>query len=281
MEFTAITIILHGLTAVSASLLNTMILLTVFKTPSLQTPSRFLLCSLAFSDLLMGGVVQTVAIVHFVANIVKFRQLLCITWLFNTRLGYSLGLISLLSLAAISIDRCLAIVIKISYRFVVTKKRTVLLVLCIWVLASLVISTTVHFLHPKHFETVLAVFVAIFLVIITVSYSIAFYSLKRLSVQVTNSLSSGQQPSSDFNVFKYKRSLVTMVIVLAITLLLYLPFLLVTSIDGTFYTDHYSKVKMNVVFEFVVTISCITNPVVYLWRMKDLRRAMKNLLGSS
>jgi flagellar biosynthesis protein FliR len=59
--------ILYSITSVSAIFLNVLVIVTVWKTPSLHTPSRILLCSLAMSNFLLGALIQTVASFYFVA----------------------------------------------------------------------------------------------------------------------------------------------------------------------------------------------------------------------
>jgi hypothetical protein len=194
-----------------------------------------------------------------------------------TRGGYSMGMTAFVTLAAMSVDRCLAIRTKARYKTLVTKKRTTFLVVFLWIFASLATVSGLQLLDSRNkFGVVFAVAV-IFLLVIAISYSFAFWDLKKLSTQISNKSSlpttTPTPLTSCYNVIKYKRSLLTVIMILVLNLTVYLPMLFL-SIATVSITVHNSVV----VFQYVgllLSLNSTVNPIFYLWRMTDLRKATK------
>jgi Na+/alanine symporter len=95
---------------------------------------------------------------------------------------------------------------------------------------------------------------------------------------------STEQPNnvSSFNMSQYRKSLNTMLIVLFTTLLLYLLYFssAVTYIlkNGEYFDEKSYSIlsyKMLSISELVVATNSTMNPLLYLWRMQDLREAVK------
>jgi hypothetical protein len=198
----------------------------------------------------------------------------------TTPFGYGLVAISAVTLVAIAVDRLLAITTKHKYKSIVTKKRSLNLVIFLWIVPGILMSTTVHFRKPNENDTkLLMIIVMLFLLTIIAIYLKCFHYLKKISSQVVNTLNqpSSNQPASDFNVGKYKRSLVTMVMVLGVILTSFLP------IACLFSSHTLSEVLNNPsllkLCESFTLLNSILNPILYFWRMKDLRQALKIMFG--
>lgn len=270
--FTVIIIILNIVTAVIAVILNTIVIVTIWKTPSLQTPSKILLCNLALTDLLVGAVVQLLHVTFYIHALIRSFYIFCLSWRINRRIGYSVGMVTMETLAAISIDRCLAIKTRVGYRNIVTKKRVITFLVFSWVFGFAVVVISIQFAAVNTLLLTTSVNILFLLSIITTSYSISFHAMKKMSSRV-NPNQPNQSPAG-FNIWKYRRSLITMVIVLAICLLSYLPMVLYNA----FSLSSLGNVAMRHIAEFFITLNSSLNPVLYLWRMKDLRAAAKRLV---
>ena len=101
-----LSIVLNSVCASPASVLNMSVIVAVWRTSQLHTPSNLLLCnSLALIDLEVGCFVQPVFVAHKIAAIYDNTRLHCIASLGSKTLASVLGAVSLTTLTAISIDR--------------------------------------------------------------------------------------------------------------------------------------------------------------------------------
>lgn len=267
---------LHAITSLSATWLNILVLVTICRTPSLQTPSRILLCSLSLTDLCIGLIAQPVAITFYLSAFNNWRDVFCISWVIMTRLGYSMGMTALVILTAMSFDRYLAITTKARYKTLVTKKRTTTLVIFLWIFASLATITGLHFLPRKEKFCVLFAVTFIFLLVIAFSYISSFCHLKKMSTRVSHTT---RLPTNSYhNILKYKHSLSTVIMLLALNLLVYVPLLFLSILTAS--TTRNNSVTVFQYVGFFLSFSSTANPIFYLWRMRDLRDATKSMLGN-
>ena len=111
---------------ITAFLGNTLILVALHKETSLHPPSKLLYRSLATTDLCVGIIVEPLAFV-FLLSVINERWNIC-RHAFDAAFATActLCLVSLLTLTAIAVDRLLALLLGLSYRQVVTSKRTYL-----------------------------------------------------------------------------------------------------------------------------------------------------------
>ena len=116
---------------------NTLILVALCKETSLHPPSKVLLRNLATTDLFVGIIVEPVHVVYWISavkeqwNICRFAL---VTIIITAQLLCS---VSQLTLAAISMDRLLALLLGLRYRQVVTLKRTYITVISVWVVSAI------------------------------------------------------------------------------------------------------------------------------------------------
>lgn len=273
---------LNFVTGISATILNALVILTIWKSPSLQTPSRILLCSLALTDLMAGAVVQPVFIAYCISALMNWCGSFVVLHTLVVRLGYGLIAVSMTTLAAIALDRFLAIFTKQNYKFIVTKKRCFITVFFLWLLPGSAMSLALQF---KQYEdndtTTLMSILILFLIIIITLYGLSFYLMKKMFSRIAQSVSrnDSDQRAPDFNIWKYKRYLVTMVIILAQVLLSFTPLLCVYSSLGLHAL--FKKPALMHFGEFFVLLISTLNPISYLWRMKDLRHALIQIVFHS
>ena len=115
--------------SITAFLGNTLILVALYKETSLHPPSKLLYRNLAITDLCVGIIVEPVAVTYW-TSVVKERWDICYYSLRTAAFsGYTLCVVSSLTLTAISVDRLLALLLGLRYRQVVTLRRTSITVL--------------------------------------------------------------------------------------------------------------------------------------------------------
>lgn len=274
-------------TAIPTTVLNSLVLLAVWKTPALHKPSQILLANLALTDLLIGVVTcPYMAYLHLAAinNWVPYKSF-CYFFTILGGLSLVFGGVSLYTLALISIDRFLAVKLKFAYESVATKKRFVIALLCGWltcaVCYAIAISVIILFLGnvPRiAFLVFFVIYIAVFLCINTIFYSLAFYHLKKLTLQVTTckANNSTSNAASSFDITKYRRSLHTMVIVLLALFIFFLPYCCNAALQSAF--EHEIFTNLDILTPLLALSNSCVNPLLYLWRMQDLRQAVKNIV---
>ena len=119
--------------AITAFLENAVILVALQRKNSLHPPSKLMFQCLAVSDLCVGVIAQPLFVIQF-ASATHHRFQLCFTVLsINDVVGSCLSGVSLLTLAAISVDRLLALSLGMKYKKTITLKRTRLVMISIWI----------------------------------------------------------------------------------------------------------------------------------------------------
>lgn len=276
----------NSLTAISTMTLNSLILLSIWKTSSLRKPSHILIANLALADFLIGAVGQPLIVVKDILVILKrdkWFDAVCTTALVGKTLTYWLGSVSASTLTVISIDRFLAIKLKVSYANLVTLKRVATILLLWWILGG-IINFYFFILSNLKLKILIALFcttMACVLSIITISYYKATKLLRKLVSEISPEGSNEQTSAkSNFDVSKYQKSLKTMIIVLVTIMAFYTPYFiaLVVHVASSNERENIFIYQYAVLAEVLMFANSTVNPVVYLWRMRDLREAVKSFL---
>ena len=107
--------------------LNSLVLATIWKTPSIRSTSMIMLYSLALSDLLVGFVVQPLYIVDELTEDLLFYRV-------QGMIGFYVCGVSFGTMTAISVDRLIALHYHMRYASLMTECRVKFIVGMIWVL---------------------------------------------------------------------------------------------------------------------------------------------------
>lgn len=278
----------NSLTAISTMTLNSLILLSIWKTSSLRKPSHILIANLALADFLIGAVGQPLIVVKDILVILKRDKWFhfdahCTTALVGKTLTYWLGSVSASTLTVISIDRFLAIKLKVSYANLVTLKRVATILLLGWIFGGIIVFYF-FILSNLKLKILIALFcttMACVLSIITISYYKATKLLRKLVSEISPEGSNEQTSGkSNFDVSKYQKSLKTMIIVLVTIMAFYTPYFiaLIVYVASSNERENAFISQYAVWAEVLMFANSTINPVVYLWRMRDLREAVKSFL---
>lgn len=298
-------------TAITATSLNSLVLLSIWKTPSLHKPSFVLIANLAITDLVVGSIAEPLMALTNIAALKDWTGIFCHTWIIGRAVGYSMGAMSLNTLAAISVDRLLAIRLKARYRSVVTMKRVFLILLAFWISACCSLVLLKSYID----EVVIIVSVYLFVVVgtLTFCYALSYYSLRKITSPITPSgintgATNNHQRSIDtnqshpspplppprlpytnsiFRVSSYKRSLNTMLLMVLVIVIFYFPYFCALVVVGVIFkvvpNASDSQFRMlNYIFmtmgELIVFVNSTMNPVIYLLRLKDIRHGAKTIM---
>ena len=271
-----ILIVVNSLTALTATIGNMLILVAVSRTPPLRTPSNTLLCCLAFADLLVGLIVQPTNALQMVFELQRNLRAFCIAKIITTgSLSWICAGVSFLVISAISVERLLAIKLHLRYKELVTIPRILFVAVGFWILCtSLIIAS---FLGAPY-RTLALIVVAMDLSCITIT--VCAYLKIYLQVRNLQNKTRDQRHLAPpgMNINSFKRSAVTMLYIMALFLVCYIPFLAILVVK----LRQGGSLVLNIVYNFaasIVYINSSLNPFVYCFRCKDVRIAVFKLLG--
>lgn len=280
-----VTAILNGIFAAVSTLGNSLIIYVIWKNILLQTPSNVLLCCLAFSDLTVGLLAQPAFVAHKIGELIDNFRLYCLTRATLETVGQISAGVSTLTLAAISVERYLALRLSLRYKDIVTNKRVFFIVGLFWVVfGALAISK----LFDEKINTLYTPFLSTVILSSFVVISISYVFIFRCVVRHQKKISSEQIPGSieqdftskrrsSFSLLRYKKVTITMTYVLGIYLLFYLPFIVVM-IARKFYGYTQTIKAAYVCTSSLVLLNSSANPIIYCWRISDIRIPVKQTL---
>ena len=128
------------LTSIFAVVGNSLVLASIWRTPSLHSPSNVLIVGLAVSDLCVGLLVEPMyGLAQHIGSAHVFCYAAVLVWLS----GILLTLTSLITVTAISVDFYLALHLHLRYKELVTVGRMVRVLVGIWVCAFVATSLNI------------------------------------------------------------------------------------------------------------------------------------------
>ena len=255
---------------------NTLILVALHKETSLHPPSKLLYRNLAITDLCVGILTEPL-LVTYLTSVVNRRwdscyyTVLAVSFLADTLCG-----VSLLTLAAISVDRLLALLLGLRYRQVVTLKRTHIAVIGLWIMCIVGASTT--FWNSLIISWYQLIVTALCLVTTISAYTKIFLSLRHNQIHVQNHVAQGQPSQAiPLNIARYRKAVKSALWVQGTLVICYLPFNIVIALS--------SKKEMSlssylaIIFTAtLVYLNSALNPLLYCWKIREVRTAVKETL---
>ena len=116
-------LVFNFLLAICSSLGNILILIALHKETSLHAPSKLFLRSLATTDLLVSVISEPLTITYWISAVWKRWDECYNKFFISIIAGYLLCGMSLLTMTAISVDRLLALSLRVRYKQIVTLTR--------------------------------------------------------------------------------------------------------------------------------------------------------------
>lgn len=266
--------------AVITTLVNLLILIAVWRTPSLRSASMFLLSGLALSNLGTGLVSQ---LLYLAIKVLEIRQdtTKCALLIPFEMSIYTFTVMSLCTLATISFDRVLAISLRLRYKRLVTVRRAMAVIFMeIIVSGSLIV---IRIYNTKLLRLVIIILPSMLLISTCFSYFMVFYSIRRYQsqIQVNTDSSAGHDTVQQTNIDmgKYRKSVITAVSAAVLIVLCYLPNICV-QINVFQSPKGYQQIH-RILQTITVTIcmaNSAVNPLLYIFRMETLRKAVLKIL---
>ena len=266
---------LNAVLSLLASSGNFVILHVIWKKQELHSPSFILLFCLATSDFLAALISQPFFVAYQIAKLADNFSAYCVLRMIQNVSGFITSGVSLVILSGISVDRLLALTLHLRYNTVVTAQRivetifvfsfgiSVLVMLRFWIRQWIIFPVVISF--TSFLATILSTFKI-------------FQIVCRHQRQISQQQQSVQ--SNTVNVLKCRKSAVTALYVYGLFAIFYIPFCATMFVE-TFigYT-----VAVKIAYDYATTavyINSALNPLVYCWRIGEIRRAVKNTMRTS
>ena len=243
---------------------NSLVLAAVWKTPSIRSTSMIMLCSLAVSDLLVGFVVQPLYIADELAEDLLLHRV-------SGMIGFYVCEVSFGTMTAISVDRLMALHYHMRYASLMTE----FIVGMIWVVIfpfSGIYCWKKFLLH-----LVAGIFIAMCLLVCTFSY-IKIYGIVRqhqLQIHVQQQAVENPHIANNIRMARLKKSAISTFIFYIFMVICYFPQVILLILFGTIYKNW----KTEWVFATtIVHANSSVNPILYCWRLRELRAAVFQML---
>ena len=274
--------------SIFATLGNVLILVALRNVYSIHPPTKLLFRCLAITDLCVGLLCQPLYVyVRYITislDIGNYILELVYVYVFIIRV---LVAVSILTSAAISIDRLLALLLGLKYRRVVTLCRVRVLIACVWFIAvsnaSLFCVARILFHDKLELASLWTVraFAIFSIIVSTFSYTKIFFTLRHQQAQVQDHVQPEQSSRvrSVLNIARYKKTVYSVAWIQFAMLACYGPYIVMAflwhfgNIDYSTETRITGKVSSCLIF-----LNSSLNPVLYCWRIKDVRKEVKNII---
>ena len=274
--------------SIFATLGNVLILVALQKVSSIHPPTKLLFRCLAVTDLCVGLLGQPLYVygmyIRISPDIGNFIVELAYVFAFIISV---LVAVSPLTSAAISVDRLLALLLGLRYRHVVTLCRVRVVIACVWFIAvsnaSLFCVARILFHDKLELASLWTVraFTIFSIIVSTFSYTKIFFTLRHQQAQVQNHVQPEQSSRvrSVLNIARYKKTVYSVAWIQFAMLACYGPFIVMTFLWNFGSIDYSTETRIaNDVFICLLFLNSSLNPVLYCWRIKDVRQEVKNTI---
>ena len=268
--------------AITASLGNTLILIALHKVTSIYPPTKLLFRCLAVTDLLGGLISQPLYVTILFPRFTTWNVNVAIPSADDFFFGL-LTVVSLLTSAAISVDRLLALLLGLIYRHTVTLRRVWVVIVCIWLISALPATCVIFSEYPKLYDISFWLFSSLLtfsLLVSVFSYAKIFKTLRYRQVQVHRNTQQGQRPNgggNQLNIARYKKTVYSIAWVQLALLICYFPYILIRwlSVKPSYSTEIYILSEL---FVTLIYLNSSLNPALYCWRIRDVKQEVKNII---
>ena len=274
-------LLINILLGIAAILANTVILIALRKETSLNQPSKVFLRNLVASDLCVGFV-QLVYSARLI-SILQGRWQVCRLLFFVGSIAANISVaVSLWTITAISVDRLLALLLKLRYRQVVTIRKVYAVAIASWIYSGIGVAPLWYF-SPDGWKVLTVTTIAVCLTTSMYCYTRIFFRLRHQHTQVLNSLREEENQTTRVATRRYRKTVSTALWVQLALLFCYLPYLLLKPFAHEEFENNPSSALSTALrtTTSLMYFNSTLNPILYCWRIKEIRRAVKDTLSCS
>ena len=260
----------------TAFLGNTLILVALHKESSLHPASKLLYRNLAITDLCVGVIVEPLKVVAWISMLNEKWNICYYASVTNFMSGFLVCAVSLFALAALSVDRLLALMLGLRYRQVVTLRRTYLIVAAMWILSIVfALCSLIYFWNPQsHVPS------RLYGTVILVCLSISFFSYTKIFITLRHNHTGQRSQAVTLNTARYRKAVYSALWVQVTLVACYLPFS-ITAIVLASQRGRRVSSSVWLASQFTATLVYLNssfNPLLYGWKIREVRQAVKETL---
>ena len=271
--------VINTLLAITAIVGNILILIALHRETSLHLPSKALIRNLVVSDLCVGFV-EFLLVGKWIA-ILQGQWQICHYFYLAYKIGASTSIsVSLSTLAVISVERLLALLLGLKYRQVVTLRRVYVIAIAAWVLG--VGNAILAMLNP---DVKIASATGSIMCLITAffCYTGIFFRIRRHQTQVHRITREQENQTSAFDISRYRKTVSTALWLQLALVVCYFPHMLLApfaypEIEKTLSSALYFPLFFTITLMF---FNSTLNPILYCWKIKEVRGTVKDMFSCS
>ena len=274
--------------SIFATLSNVLILVALRNVSSIHPPTKLLFRCLAITDLCVGLLCQPLYVYfrYITVSLGTGNRIVELAYVFTFIISVLIA-VSPLTSAAISVDRLLALLLGLRYRHVVTLCRVRVVIACVWFIA---VSNASLFCVARilfHYKLILAslwtlrAFIIFSIIVSTFSYTKIFLTLRHQQAQVQGHVQPEQSSTvrSVLNIARYKKTVYSVAWIQFAMLACYGPYIVMAFLWDFGNVGYSTEVRIaGEVSLCLIFLNSSLNPVLYCWRIKDIRQEVKNLI---
>ena len=156
---------------------NTLIMVTILRTPSLRSPTFYFVFGLAVTDFGVGLLAQPLYVLHRITGLYMNTKLNCVAGISFVLVSNQLAGVSCLTMTLISVDRFLALFLHLRYNELMTLFRVKIALVCAWILTAF--SNIAWVLNLQVYLLLAASGFSLFLIITLFSYVMIFCTVRK------------------------------------------------------------------------------------------------------
>ena len=269
---------INGVFSLMTLLGNFVALGAIWRTPSLHTPSNVFVFGLAVSDFGVGLIAQPSFVVVSVIEFVTETRL-GMPWVrafVSTQAVFVFA--TALTLTMVSVDRFIALTFHLKYKAIITVKRARGILFFIWIasiaygLAFLLLGARLHHILSA------AVFSACMIINLLV-YFIIYRIARRHHVQIqAQEQIQARQENGTSNMSAYRKSVINIFLLSTLFVLCCVPYIFVRVYISFADLSRNRRMFAARLSASSMYLNSLFNPLLYCWRMRDLRMGMKSFV---
>lgn len=271
-----ITAVINGLCSPFAVVTNFLVVFVIARKASLHTPPNVLLACLAFSDFVVGLVVQPCYVVLRLFENIKHFVPCGLRIVYSESFWVCYG-VSFLTLSAISFERYTALRLHLRYKQLVTSERVLKVAIGIW-LSDIFLTFMEWAAQTKHLRNIHAGLL-LFCLVVTLTAHIKIFWILRHHQRQINSFNINRSRQVQRNMQRQSRLAVSAAYVVVIYITCNFPVLI--AIAYLFAGGHFANFNVFSWTETIAFLNSLINPIVCCWRNWGIRRAIANVLAKA
>ena len=267
--------VLNAVFSVTATVANSLVLVAIRRTPTLHSPSNTLLLGLALSDLGVGLIVHPLFFAQVLGKVTRNKTVFCEAGITVEITANALCIISLLTVTAVSLDRYLALRLHLRYKELVTIKRVVIVIGIIWIIGAFVGSLWLY--KPEMVKIKVMTIIVICFLTATFSYFQIYRVVSRhyhTDVILKCAMKQVNNSKQAVNMAGFKSHALSTFWVYCLIVVCYLPYFCVVVVI-TLTGLSVAKRFLYEITAILVFINSSLNPLVYCWRLREIRNAVR------